>query len=238
MKREPQYIKIKKYIVKNIDEGKYKENEKIESEHELCDIFGVTRMTVRQALSELVNDNIIYSVPKIGSFVAKKSKFKNFNGLNSFSEDSSRKQGKATSIIIYSSKEKASKEVALEMGIKENDNVWHLTRVRSTKGETVAYEDDYINYDLVGDIPNEVAETSLFKYFEDTKGYEIAYSDQQMDAIIAGKDIAKYLEIKPNDPLLRVLSVTRLNNGKCIEYGHTYYRCDRYTFNQVAYRKK
>ena len=53
VKRKPQYVKIKEYIIQNIEDEKYNENEQIESEHALCELFGVTRMTVRQALTEL-----------------------------------------------------------------------------------------------------------------------------------------------------------------------------------------
>ena len=74
VKRKPQYVKIKEYIILYIEDEKYNENEQIESEHALCELFGVTRMTVRQALTDLIPENIIYSVPKVGPFVCKKSK--------------------------------------------------------------------------------------------------------------------------------------------------------------------
>lgn len=238
MKKKPQYVLIKEYILNNIEDNVYQENGKIASEHELCEIFGVTRMTVRQAISDLVADNILYSVPKIGSFVCKKSKFKNFDGLNSFSEDSARKKGSATSVVVLNKKEVGSPEILNEMGLKPNASLHHVKRVRLSDNETVAFEDDYINTQLVEKLSDEVVENSLFNYFENELGYEISYSDQQIDACIAGPELAKYLKIDENAPLLRVLSITRLNDGQTIEYGYTYYRVDKYTFNQVAYRKR
>ena len=195
VKRKPQYVKIKEYIIQNIEDEKYNENEQIESEHALCELFGVTRMTVRQALTDLINENIIYSVPKVGSFVCKKSRFKSFDGLNSVTEDCAKKK-------------------------------------------PLCFEDDYCNYDLTGDIPLEVSSTSLFNHFENDLNLHIAFSDQQIDAVLAGEELGKYLQVDPVTPLLRVLSITCLHNGKCIEYGYTYYRVDKYTFNQVAYRRK
>ena len=53
-------------------------------------------MTVRQALTELINENVIYSVPKVGSFVCKKSRFKSFDGLNSVTEDCAKKKEDCT----------------------------------------------------------------------------------------------------------------------------------------------
>ena len=113
-----------------------------------------------------------------------------------------------------------------------------MARVRLVNGEPLCFEDDYCNYDLTGDIPLEVSSTSLFNHFENDLNLHIAFSDQQIDAVLAGEELGKYLQVDPVTPLLRVLSITCLHNGKCIEYGYTYYRVDKYTFNQVAYRRK
>ena len=61
----------------------------------------------------------------------------------------------------------------------------------------------------------------------------IAFSDQQIDAVLAGEELGKYLQVDPVTPLLRVLSITCLHNGKCIEYGYTYYRVDKYTLTKL-----
>lgn len=237
VKRKPQYVKIKEYIIQNIEDEKYNENEQIESEHALCELFGVTRMTVRQALTELINENIIYSVPKVGSFVCKKSRFKSFDGLNSVTEDCAKKKEDCTSHVVLNELEEATDLMKKEMALEDN-KVWHVKRVRLVNGEPLCFEDDYCNYDLTGDIPLEVSSTSLFNHFENDLNLHIAFSDQQIDAVLAGEELGKYLQVDPVTPLLRVLSIICLHNGKCIEYGYTYYRVDKYTFNQVAYRRK
>ena len=237
VKRKPQYVKIKEYIIQNIEDEKYNENEQIESEHALCELFGVTRMTVRQALTELINENVIYSVPKVGSFVCKKSRFKSFDGLNSVTEDCAKKKEDCTSHVVLNELEEATDLMKKEMALEDN-KVWHVKRVRLVNGEPLCFEDDYCNYDLTGDIPLEVSSTSLFNHFENDLNLHIAFSDQQIDAVLAGEELGKYLQVDPVTPLLRVLSITCLHNGKCIEYGYTYYRVDKYTFNQVAYRRK
>ena len=229
--------KIKEYIIQNIEDEKYNENEQIESEHALCELFGVTRMTVRQALTELINENIIYSVPKVGSFVCKKSRFKSFDGLNSVTEDCAKKKEDCTSHVVLNELEEATDLMKKEMALEDN-KVWHVKRVRLVNGEPLCFEDDYCNYDLTGDIPLEVSSTSLFNHFENDLNLHIAFSDQQIDAVLACEELGKYLQVDPMTPLLRVLSITCLHNGKCIEYGYTYYRVDKYTFNQVAYRRK
>ena len=236
-KKKPQYIKIKDYIIQNIKDGIYKENEQIESEHALCERFGVTRMTVRQALTDLINDNIIYSVPKVGSFVCKKSRFKSFDGLNSVTEDCAKKGEVCVSEIIVNELTEADDFLKKEMNL-EDQQVWHMKRIRMVDGEPLAFEDNYFNYTMTGEIPDSAVSSSLFHYFEDVLNLNIAFSDQQIDAVLAGEELGRYLQVDPMTPLLRVLSITCLSTGQCIEYGYTYYRVDKYTFNQVAYRRK
>lgn len=238
VKKKPQYIKIKEYIIQNIKEGKYKENEQIESEHTLCELFGVTRMTVRQALTDLINDNIIYSVPKVGSFVCKKSRFKSFDGLNSVTEDCAKKNEVCTSKVIINELAEANDLLRKEMALNQDEKVWHIKRVRLVNGEPLAFEECFCNYTITNAIPDEAVTTSLFHHFENVLNLHISFSDQQIDAVLAGEELGKYLQVDPMTPLLRVLSITCLHSGQCIEYGYTYYRVDKYTFNQVAYRRK
>ena len=97
----------------------------------------------------------------------------------------------------------------------EDNKVWHVKRVRLVNGEPLCFEDDYCNYDLTGDIPLEVSSTSLFNHFENDLNLHIAFSDQQIDAVLAGEELGKYLQVDPVTPLLRVLSITsvfRLRN--------------------------
>ena len=130
VKRKPQYVKIKEYIIQNIEDEKYNENEQIESEHALCELFGVTRMTVRQALTDLINENIIYSVPKVGSFVCKKSRFKSFDGLNSVTEDCAKKKEDCTSHVVLNELEEATEfkvlnaeGFSMDLQMQDNDKI-------------------------------------------------------------------------------------------------------------------
>ena len=124
------------------------------------------------------------------------------------------------------------------MSLEDESQVWHIKRVRYVNGEPLAFEECYCNHHITGDIPLSAPSTSLFHYFEDELNLHISFSDQQIDAVLAGEELGKYLEVDPITPLLRVLSITCLHSGQCIEFGYTYYRVDKYTFNQVAYRRK
>ena len=90
------YIEIKNYILDNINSGKYLAGEKIESESTLQGLFNVSRMTVRQAINELQNENILVSIKGKGTFVKADDLDVTAGFLLSFSE-TSKLEGKVVS---------------------------------------------------------------------------------------------------------------------------------------------
>lgn len=232
-----QYLKIKDYILKNIEMNKYKDG-KIESENELVHLFDVSRMTVRQALTSLQQEGIIYTLPKKGSYVSKKEKFKELDGLHSFSEDVKKLKGNISSQIILCQKEKTEDYQTLSLNLSnQHQEVWHVIRVRYLDDTPIAYEDGYYNGALILDIPENILKKSLYEYFEDELNLQIDYSLQDIDACLA-REFAGELQVTPEAPLLRVHQTTYLKDGQCLEYAYTYYRVDMFTFTQKAYRRK
>lgn len=232
----PKYLSIRNYILDNIDADKY--DDKIESEHELCQLFDASRMTVRKALSQLVLENVLYTKEKKGVYVKKRSAFKNFDGLSSFSEDAKAKNKTAAVRVISVASMPALPKLRQIMQLDASDPVWNVVRVRFLDDRPVAYEDSYINACLVKIIAHQQASQSLFDYFEEELGLKIDYAEQEIDACLADELLAGHLDIDVGAPLLRVLQTVYANDQQCIEYGYTYYRVDAYTFTQVAYRKK
>ena len=70
--RMPLYMQLKEIIMKRIEDGEYLPGEKIPSEREMADTYGVNRMTVKNAINSLVEANILYRIHGKGTFVAQK----------------------------------------------------------------------------------------------------------------------------------------------------------------------
>lgn len=235
--RQYLYIKIKDYILSNIQNKAYKDG-KIESENQLAKKFQVSRMTVRQALLSLQQDGVIYTVPKKGAYVRDKNSFKTLDGLQSFSEDVASLNGETHSRILLCQKEQCETSSLCSLGLLNNvGEVWHIIRIRYFNKKPIAYEDGYYNTNLIETIPDTALNGSLYAYFEEELHLDMDYSKQKIDACLAD-DFAEHLEANKNTPLLRILQTTYLKDGSCIEYGYSYYRVDTYSFNQIAYRKK
>jgi len=87
--RVPFYIQIRQYIIDNIQQKKWRPNDKIPSENELAEKFGVSRITVKKALDTLVEEGIIYRIQGRGSFVSEEKGSKTIIYQNKFLKNTS-----------------------------------------------------------------------------------------------------------------------------------------------------
>ncbi|MEG0275908.1 MAG: GntR family transcriptional regulator [Coprobacillus sp.] len=235
-KQDYQYRKIKEFIYQNIQDNVY-QNKKIESENSLSKMFNVSRMTVRQAILSLQQEGVVYTIPKKGTFVSDKKRLKELDGLRSFTEDVSRLEGETSSQLVLCQKEKTDNHKLIKLGLVNEDNeVWHIIRIRYLNKVPIAYEDGYYG-GFIDSIPSSALNLSLYQYLEDELDYPIDYASQQIDAVLA-KEYAKKLEVDEFTPLLRIEQTSYLKNEQCIEYAYTYYRVDMYSFHQIAYRRR
>lgn len=96
----PMYHQIMENLKKQIEDGTLAPDTLIPSEREYAERFGISRMTVRQALSNLVNEGYLYRQKGKGTFVSRKKFEQPLQGLTSFSEDMRQRGLKASSQLI------------------------------------------------------------------------------------------------------------------------------------------
>src|ERR1041385_6034446 len=83
----PLYLQLKNALVADIDSGHYKPHERLMSERELGQKFKVSRMTVRQALTEMIRDGILYTQVGKGTYVNEAKIKQELQALTGFSQD-------------------------------------------------------------------------------------------------------------------------------------------------------
>ena len=224
------------YILDNIKNKNYLPGQTIESETELSNKLNISRMTIRKALSILTNEGIIYKEKGRGTFIAKRPKYAEFMCGVGFSNEA-RKRGmqpstkNATINLI-----EANEKLAQILNVKINDKLWKVNRVRCCDGIPVVYECEYFIYEQCQDLTIDIINTSIFDHLE-KKGISFAYADQKMEAIKCPADIAKALEIDKDHPVIKMSLTSYTKNGMPFNYGHEYYRTDKFTLVQSVYKK-
>ncbi|MGN1344537.1 MAG: GntR family transcriptional regulator [Traorella sp.] len=228
---------VKEYILKNIDNGIYQVGQMIDSEITLSEKLKISRMTVREAIRDLVEDNILEKQHGRGTFVLKQPRFKGFQCGVGFSEEMKRHGMIPSSRDVSLTEIEASEEIAQDLQIAVHTSVWNIKRIRLANDIPVAYEDEYFSKTIIPSLTLEITNHSIYEYLQ-KEGLEFSYVDQMLDAVIADQKISQLLDVPVNTPLIRMYIIAYLKNGMPFNCGTTYYRNDHFKLSQTVYIKK
>lgn len=226
----PLYYQLKEIFRSWISSGKFDSDGRFPSEAELQQRFGVSRMTVRRALSELVNEGFLIREQGRGSFVVRPRVQDQLRRLTSFTEDM-QLRGLSTESRILDFRVLHDQEVARKMGIPEDEELVQLRRLRLVEGEAIAIQNAFVRHRFCpGIVDRGLADGSLYKTLEEGYGLRLGRALQTVEAKPADEYEAKLLKLEIGQPVLVLERLTYLVGGEPIEYVRSVYRHDRYRF--------
>ena len=219
----PVYIQIHNELRENIEAGKWQIGEKIPAVRELAAQFGVSRMTLRQAIQTLVDDGILERRVGAGTYVANRKVQEKMAGVRSFTE-----------LMHALGKEPSSKTISYHLTfpsqnetetlqLKPNERVLRMERIRYGNDVPICYEAATIPANLIEGFTKEEITTSFFKALADKAHLYPGHATQAVSAISATERIAEYLGIRRGDALLRMNQVSYLQDGRPFECVHSQY---------------
>ena len=214
----PVYYQLKNDLIKKIVSGVWKAGECIASERELCEIYEVSRMTIRQAIGELVQEGILVRKKGKGTFVCEQKV--NQKDMMSFTEMIKQSGRKLKTNVVYFEIIDTPDDM---QDIFVLDKLYKITRQRIVDGECVALETVYIPVDYCGNINEEMLEGSLYKVLEGF-GYV--------------SEMRILLECEENTPILKTTSKIFTNSNKLLFLEEAYYKSDKFTLQVNISRKE
>lgn len=228
----PVYYQLKEDILKKIREGVWKVGQCIDSERELSENYGVSRMTIRQALGELVQEGILVREKGKGTFVCEpKVKQKD---MMSFSEIIKRTGRTLETKVIEFNKIPTPEDLTDTFSFEE---VYKINRNRIVDGECIANEIVYIPSDYCGFINEEKLKGSLYKILEEF-GYSVEYSESSIKAVIMDETSRKIFGVDEQVPLLQINGKTINSDGKVLFVEEATYRSDKYILEVNILRRE
>jgi len=237
MEHSTLYNHIKLRLREAIQAGEYKPGDRIPSEHELMAKFGVSRATVRKAISELVLEGWLHRVQGRGTFVARPKFRQTLSRLTSFTEDMLMLGLTPRTKLLSLRIEKANPEVAERLAIRPNDSIIYIERLRFANDEPMALNISVLPYHLVPGLESQDLEKkSLYEILERHYGLILSRAEQTLEPTLASLENARLLAVKAGAPLLLVEGVVYLKNNTPIEWLRIWYRGDRYKFHLTAVR--
>ncbi|MBA2873281.1 GntR family transcriptional regulator [Thermaerobacillus caldiproteolyticus] len=226
----PIYYQLEQGIKEMIEKQQLKPGEMIPSERELAETYDISRMTVRQAINNLVNDGYLVRKRGKGTFVAAKKIEQPLKGLTSFSEDMrARGMDPGTNVLDFHIIP-ADQSLAQQLDIREGSDIYEIRRIRLADQLPMALETSYLPCALVPGLTRGIVSGSVYEFIENKLGLTIRSAVQVLEASVARKVEANLLQVKEGAPVLSIQRNSYLENGRPLEVVRSIYRGDRYKF--------
>ncbi len=238
MGNKPMYRQIADALREKISAGELKPGDALPTESSLQEAFNVSRVTVRQALKLLTEEQIVESIQGSGTYVKEERVNYDIYQLTGFYEKLADRNVDTHSEVSIFEVLKADAKLAEKLNLSHDDKVWHIKRVRFIKQKPVNLEETWMPLALFPDLTWEVMENSKYHYVEQIKKLVIDRSEQELVPIMPSEEAIAALSLDPAKPILEKVSRGFLKDGRVFEYSRNVFNTDDYKFTLVARRRQ
>ncbi|MDL0431438.1 GntR family transcriptional regulator [Marinobacter sp. TBZ242] len=233
----PLYVQIRDSLRRQILDGTYQVHERLPSENEMMSVFGVSRITIRQALRDLHNEGLVFSAQGKGTFVSKPKAVQNVQRLEGFGEAMAAQGYEASARVLSIQQLKAPKAVAASLDLQSGDEVIEVKRVRYLNRSPVCIENSYFPMDIGRRMFGLDLSGDIFPMLENLFGIPLGGADISLDSILADDEAQRYLNLKAGEAILRVERLTHNRDGRPIDFEYLCYRGDSFKYQFRIDRK-
>lgn len=228
----PLYYQLATLLRQKIAMREYRLGDQLPPESKLVKEYGVSRMTVRQAMANLEEEGLIRRQPGRGTFVAKEPPAPRGDVELDRSIEDLISMGQSTSVDLLELQEvEPSPDVARDLELPAGSMIIRCKRVRYFEGAPYCY--------IVNHVPLEIGrridesrwhQGSVLKFIEEELGIPLQLAKQRLRATLADASLARRLQVRVGAPLLLIDYHIRTDSERPVEVAELYYRSDLYSF--------
>lgn len=226
----PLYFQLKTQLVDLLKEGCFKAGDQLPTEEQFCKVLDISRPTVRQAFTELINEGYITRKRAKGTFVCPpKVEGYFFQKLRNYNEEMASLNLTPSTKVLVS--EIIDRPQEYESIYPNSNRIFHLQRLRYADGKEMVLVDTFIPYEKVAGIEKENFErVSLYDIFDEKYHIQLAYVNRSVEAQRAQNYDRKVLGMDDDGVVMHVVTTAYNNNDEIVEYSIAKYRGDRNVF--------
>jgi GntR family transcriptional regulator len=228
----PYYAQVKEALKELLESQLLASGDQIPGEAELCQAFGVSRTVIRQALDELEYEGLIVREQGKGTFVAEpKISGGLAQRLTGWYQDMVAQGYSPVSKVLKQELVPANPKVAASLHVEVDAPVIEITRLRFVQGEPIVLVTTYLPAKLCSQVLQaDLSSQSLYAFLESHCGLVLARGHRTLEAALASEHEARLLQVRIGAPLIRLESVSYLQDGTPLEYYSALHRGDRTRF--------
>ena len=250
------YQSIAADIQRSIEAGALKPNSKLPTVVELCEAYGVSKITIKRAIDLLVEKGLISSRRGSGTYVKNTTELFEQTGIeridgaaadadgDSFAFSQSDRaagftkehegEGKKVSSVVYDfSIVNPPANIARHLNIHPEDFAYYHCRARCLDGQPMVIEYTYMPLDLIPGFKKKNLYGSVYSYIQNELGLKISSFHRILRAVPATEEEAERLDTKPGVPMLEIAQVGFLDDGTPFEYSVSRYEGTRGELREV-----
>lgn len=228
--KSPIYLQLREVVRSKIEEGEYPPGVAIPSENELSEIYGVNRLTVRNALDALVGEGLLKRIQGKGAFVVGDRIERDLDTLTGFRQSIYERDAVPGTKVLAKTRRKAGGKFASIFGIGEDDDIFYVRRLNSANGEPISVEHTFIPASKVPKLDG--IDLSVFSLYEVYGFYGVSpvRAYETLDLVSLEARDARMLGVEPGDSVLLLTCYTYDESDDVIEYTCGYTRVDKCSF--------
>ena len=225
----PLYLQLKRWIEDAIKGGAINPGDALPSERDLALKVDVSRVTVRKAVLQLVQEGVLVQRHGSGTFVAPETQRveQSLSQLTSFTEDMARRGMAVRAEWLDRGLYVPSPEETIILGLSSGEKVARISRLRLTGDMPLAIERASLSGAVLSN-PGSIKD-SLYKHL-DLTGNRPVRAIQRIRAANLSDDDARLLQVPSGSAGLHIERTSYLASGRVIEFTRSIYRGDTYDF--------
>lgn len=214
---------------REVETGRFAETQLLPPERVLCELLEVSRTTLRKAIADLIVEGVLFHRHGAGTFIHRATPRVDqpSSRLTSFTEDMRLRGLEASSRELERGVFLPTPEEAMMLGVRPNDRVFRLDRLRLADGSPMAIEHAAVPLHYLPE-SNSVG-ASLYEALS-AQGYRPTRGLQRLRATLISDAEADLLGVARNSPALHIQRIAYLADGSCVEFTKSCYRADAYDF--------
>ncbi len=228
----PLYYQIRENLRELIRSGELPPGDLIPSERELSEFYGVNRLTVRQAVTELVHDGLLRRQHGVGTFVCDQKITQEMPDLTGFTERMIRAGHKPGNKVLSLTRQAPARSAAQMLNLPPDSVVIKIVRLRLVDDEPIMMETCYLPASLVPglEVQHLEEEQSLYRLLTTRYGIQAIEADEVLEPVILTSYEAEILQTDPGRPALLVEGVVYTADRQPIEFTKSLVRGDKARF--------
>jgi GntR family transcriptional regulator len=201
-------------------------------ERQLCVEHGVSRITVREAIGQLVSEGVLVRVRGKGTFVAERAARSRLH-LASFSEDMRRLGLRPGTVVLDVGRQVPPPVTRRALGLPAGARAWHVRRLRLADDQPMSIDDAWYAADVLPDLDQQDLTGSLYTLLAERYGCQLDRAEQTVRATETDPESCGLLGVPAGRPVL-VFDRVAYSGDRPVEHAQSTYRGDRYELQMTV----